>query len=150
MSEPVDVACLVFLVKGHPFAILSELVYRIERFEPANIEFKENMPAFYKVGDYIVQLDWLSEARVQKNELGEYERLILYRSNGKIRGIPAHSLVSVQSCTTENLSLAPVSFRKSNQTHWIQLFIINDEKKEIIPVLSLDNLSNFNKKRKQK
>lgn len=150
MSEISDIACLIFVVNEHQFAISSDMVYRIERFDQSNIQYKDHKPAFYHVGDYVISLDWLLEGTVKKDLHSTFERLILYRNNGKIRGIPANSLVRVQNCSIENLSLAPVSFRRAKRLNWIKLFILNEENTEVIPVLSLDHLENFVSDKKRK
>lgn len=150
MSDSADIACLIFVVNDHQFGISSDMVYRIERFDKSNVQFKDNRPAFYHVGDYVITLDWLLEGNIKKENLTTFDRLILYRNNGKIRGIPATSLVRVQNCSSENLSLVPVSFRSAKKMKWIKLFIVNQEPEEIIPVLGLDYLENFISDKKRK
>lgn len=136
-----EYACLIFLVDDAKFAIGSDQVYRIERFDEANVEYKDELPSFYRVGDYVITLDWFKSGSVEKRKLSNYERLILYRVNGKIRGIPSTDLVKVENCNLENLSLVPGAFRNGRALKWIKAFIV--EENGIIPIVNLENLQTF-------
>jgi len=136
-----DYPFLIFLVEDIQFAIESELVYRIERFDKVNVEYKEDVPSFYHVGDYVITLDWLKKSKIKKEDIQNFHRLILYRVNGKIRGIPSTELVKVENGNEENISLVPLAFRNRKALNWVRTFFLDGEK--IIPVLNIDNLHYF-------
>ena len=68
-----DYPFLVFLVDEIQFAIGSDLVYRIERFDKVNVEYKENIPSFYHVGDYVITLDWLVKSKIKKEQIQNFQ-----------------------------------------------------------------------------
>lgn len=138
---------LVFLVDDVQFAIESDLVYRIERFDIVNLEYKEDVPSFYHVGDYVITLDWLMHSKIKKDQLRNFHRLILYRVNGKIRGIPSTELVKVENGNEENIALVPLAFRNGKALNWVRTFFLDD--KRIIPVLNISNLHHFSSNRKK-
>ncbi len=142
-----DYPFLIFLVDETQFAIESELVYRIERFDNVNVEYKEDVPSFYHVGDYVITLDWLMQSRIKKEHIQNFHRLILYRVNGKIRGIPSNELVKVENGNEENITLVPLAFRNGKALNWVRTFFLDDKK--IIPVLNIDNLHHFSSNQKK-
>lgn len=134
---------LIFSVFNSRFAISSEQIYRIERFDEENIEYKDNHPSFYRVGDYVISLDWLTESEVNFKDPANISRLILYRSSTKIRGIPVSELHKVESFyDVSQISGIPKFFRDKPVLNWVHAFITANG--QIIPILNLETLSTLN------
>lgn len=130
---------LVFKVYSGVYAISTGDIYRIERFDRENVEFNGEVPSFYRVGDYVITLDWLTEAAVSKENLFDPDRLILYRTASKIRGIPVTELQKVETLDeVSSYSLLPRFFRRAKVLSWINLFLTSGER--IVPVLNLEKL----------
>jgi len=134
---------LIFSVFNSKFAISSEQIYRIERFDVENIELRDNHPSFYRVGDYVISLDWLTEKEVSSEDTTGISRLILYRSSSKIRGIPVTELHKVESFyDVSQISNIPKFFRGKPVLGWVHAFITANG--QIIPILNLETLAIHN------
>ncbi|MBN8704418.1 MAG: hypothetical protein J0L62_00975 [Bacteroidetes bacterium] len=134
---------LIFSVFNSKFAISSEQIYRIERFDVENVEYKDSHPSFYRVGDYVISLDWLTDSEINFDDPANFSRLILYRSSTKIRGIPVTDLHKVESFyDVSKISSVPKFFRGRPVLNWVHAFITANG--QIIPILNLETLASLN------
>lgn len=139
------ISFLLFRVNENRFGINGEQIYRIERFDPAAVEYGQESPLFYRVGDYVVSLDWLTTGQVVPSSLDTFSRLILYRSASKIRGIPVTELERViNDPELKSLALVPSFFRMGQTLSWVRLFFMHD--KAIIPVVNPERLQDYSSK----
>lgn len=139
------ISFLLFRVDENRFGINGEQIYRIERFDPAAVEYNLDSPVFYRVGDYVVSLDWLTSRKINSSDLESFTRLILYRSKSKIRGIPVTDLDRVfNDPDLKSLALIPSFFRQSQTLSWVRLFFLHE--KGIVPVVNPERLQDYTSK----
>lgn len=139
----IEYSCLIFKVGEQLFAIGSDLIYRIERFEPSQVEYADNEPRFYRMGDFVITLDWLAPKHRINYLLQELSRVILYKKDTKVRAIPVTELNHVTIYTEHEFSVVPRFIKQYEILPWVNAFILDSESKQIIPLINPEQLQNI-------